>query len=360
MERIRLERLTKIYDRHPVVVDFNLSVATGDFCVILGPSGSGKSTVMNMIGGFTPPTSGEIYVDGKPTTSLAPHQRDLGMMFQGYALFPHLTVYENVAFPLRARGTADRQVRDHVERTLGLVELTGFEQRLPGELSGGQQQRTALARALVFGPRLLLMDEPLAALDRRLRERMQAEIRAIQRKLAITVIYITHDQQEAMTLADVLVVMNKGRAEQVGPPLDVYHRPRTRFVGEFLGDTNILDAAVESADGTVVVCRTAQGDTVVIEAGEPAAIGQPVTLAIRPEHVRFATNEAVECNQLVGEITEVVDWGVSRRYHVAIPGAERAVLVTEPGHPNVPARSLGDKAILAFDIGDVVLVAAST
>jgi putative spermidine/putrescine transport system ATP-binding protein len=213
---------------------------------------------------------------------------------------------------------------------------------------------------LVFGPRLLLMDEPLAALDRRLRERMQAEIRAIQRKLAITVIYITHDQQEAMTLADVLVVMNKGRAEQVGPPLDVYHRPRTRFVGEFLGDTNILDAAVESADGTVVVCRTAQGDTVVIEAGEPAAIGQPVTLAIRPEHVRFATNEAVECNQLVGEITEVVDWGVSRRYHVAIPGAERAVLVTEPGHPNVPARSLGDKAILAFDIGDVVLVAAST
>jgi ABC-type Fe3+/spermidine/putrescine transport system ATPase subunit len=248
LERIRLDSLTKVYDRRPVVTDLNLSVEAGEFCVILGPSGSGKSTVMNMIGGFTPPTSGEIYVDGVATSGLAPYERELGMMFQGYALFPHLTVYENVAFPLRARGARTRELQSSVARVLEIVELSGFEQRLPSELSGGQQQRTALARALVFGPRLLLMDEPLAALDRRLRERMQSEIRAIQRKLVITVLYITHDQQEAMMLADKLVVLNQGRAEQVGPPLEVYHRPRTRFVCEFLGDSNILDLTVASAE----------------------------------------------------------------------------------------------------------------
>lgn len=203
---------------------------------------------MNMIGGFTPPTSGEVYLDGVPITGLAPYKRDLGMMFQGYALFPHLTVFENVAFPLRARGTNNRELRNRVECILETVELSVLAHRLPHELSGGQQQRTALARALVFGPKLLLMDEPLAALDRRLRERMQSEIRMIQRRLAITVLYITHDQQEAMILADKVVIINQGQVEQVGEPIDVYRQPRTRFVSEFLGESNILDVTVESIE----------------------------------------------------------------------------------------------------------------
>src|SRR4029078_1076431 len=249
-------------------MDCSLAVNAGEFCVILGPSGSGKSTLINMIAGFTAPTSGGIYVDGQPTSGLPPHQRDLGMMFQGYALFPHLSVYENVAFPLRARGVADEALRPRVAEALAMGELAGFERRLPDELSGGQQQRTALARALVFGPRLLLMDEPPAALDRRVRERMQSEIRAIQRKLAITVLYITHDQQEAMTLADVLVVMNRGRGEQVGAPLGGYHRPRTRVVSEVLGDTNLLPVTVESVSGEHVTCRTRSGDPIVVETSE--------------------------------------------------------------------------------------------
>ena len=358
MERIRLDCLTKAYDQQRVVSDFSLSVNAGEFCVILGPSGSGKSTLINMIAGFTAPSSGEIYVDGKPTTGLAPHQRDLGMMFQGYALFPHLSVYENVAFPLRARGVPDKALREHVERALAMVELAGFEQRRPDELSGGQQQRTALARALVFGPRLLLMDEPLAALDRRLRERMQTEIRSIQQQLAITVLYITHDQQEAMTLADVLVVMNRGRAEQVGAPLDVYHRPKTRFVSEFLGDINLLEATIESTSGAQVTCRTSRGDLVVVATEDSVAVGQQVTLAIRPEQMRFTTGEFTGINHLAGRVGDVVDWGVSRRYHIDIADASRVLLVVESGGTRMQTHRRGDEVVVSFDVRDTTIVAS--
>ncbi len=356
MERIRLDKLTKIYGRHPVVADLSLSVQAGEICVILGPSGSGKSTVMNMIGGFTPPTSGEIYVDGNATTGLAPHSRDLGMMFQGYALFPHLTVYENIAFPLRARGVDREEVRSCVARVLEMVELHDLGQRLPNELSGGQQQRTALARALVFGPKLLLMDEPLAALDRRLRERMQAEIKAIQRQLAITVLYITHDQQEAMMLADILVVMNQGRAEQVGPPLEVYHRPRTRFVCEFLGDSNILDATVESIGASVALCRTRNGCTISVEAEQRLAIGENIAVAVRPENLRFATKASTERNRLSGRVSDVLDLGQSRRYCIETPGAVRALQVTEQGRPHASVCKPGDEVILTFASADAVVV----
>ena len=358
MERVRLERLTKFYDQNPVVSDFSLSVNAGELCVILGPSGSGKSTLINMIAGFTAPSSGEIYVDGKPTTGLAPHQRDLGMMFQGYALFPHLSVYENVAFPLRARGVSDKALRDCVEQALATVELAGFEQRRPDELSGGQQQRTALARALVFGPRLLLMDEPLAALDRRLRERMQTEIRSIQQRLAITVLYITHDQQEAMTLADVLVVMNRGQAEQVGAPLDVYHRPKTRFVSEFLGDINLLEATIESINGAEVTCRTASGETIVAATTDSVAAGQRITLAIRPEQMRLTTDKVSATNRLVGRIVDVVDWGSSRRYRVEFSNDAPVLLAMESGGMRIQARQRGDEVVVSFDARDVTIVAA--
>ena len=358
MERIRLERLTKVYDQQPVVSDFSLSVSAGEFCVILGPSGSGKSTLINMIAGFTSPSSGEIYVDGKPTSGLAPHQRDLGMMFQGYALFPHLSVYENVAFPLRARGVSEKALRDRVDEALAMVELTGFEQRRPDEISGGQQQRTALARALVFGPRLLLMDEPLAALDRRLRERMQTEIRSIQQKLAITVLYITHDQQEAMTLADLLVVMNRGRVEQVGAPLEVYHRPKTRFVSEFLGDINLLEATVESMTGTQIGCRTASGDLIVVVTADSVAVGQQVMLAIRPEQMRLTTAEVVATNRLVGRIVDIVDWGPSRRYHIKVANAASVLLAVESGTMPMRARQRGDEVFMSFDARDATIVAS--
>ena len=357
VERIRLDRLTKLYNGHAAVADFSLSVNAGEFCVILGPSGSGKSTLINMIAGFTAPTSGEIYVDGQPTSGLPPHQRDLGMMFQGYALFPHLSVYENVAFPLRARGVADRELRPRVEQSLAMVELNGLEYRLPAELSGGQQQRTALARALVFGPRLLLMDEPLGALDRRLRERMQVEIRAIQRKLAITVLYITHDQQEAMTLADLLVVMNRGNAVQVGPPLQVYHRPRTQFVCEFLGDSNLISATVERVGLGGISCRIPSGDHITVATAEGCEPGQDVIIAMRPEQLRFGSTAGSEANRLVGRIDDVVDWGAMRRYSIAIPNGERALMLFESGGRQSPARCAGDEAVVVFGAEDAMIVA---
>ena len=359
MERIRLENLTKIYDRHPVVADFSLSVSAGDFCVILGPSGSGKSSVMNMIGGFTAPTSGEIYIDGEPATGLPPHARDLGMMFQGYALFPHLTVFENVAFPLRARGVRSGELRARVERTLEVVELSDLQGRRPNELSGGQQQRTALARALVFGPRVLLMDEPLAALDRRLRERMQLEIKAIQRQLAITVLYITHDQQEAMMLADMLVVMNQGRAEQVGAPLSVYHRPRTRFVCDFLGDSNIFDATVESIAPGAIVCRAHSGERIIVTAEQPMAIEQLITIAVRPEHIRISAADRPESNLIPGVIAEILDLGLSRRYRVATPISPRPLLVTEPGSAVATSRKVHDVVHVAFAIEAATVISGS-
>jgi putative spermidine/putrescine transport system ATP-binding protein len=357
LDRMRIEKLTKVYNRHSVVNAFNLSVAAGEFCVILGPSGSGKSTIMNMIGGFTPPTSGEVYLDGVPITGLAPYKRDLGMMFQGYALFPHLTVFENVAFPLRARGTNNRELRNRVERILETVELSVLAHRLPHELSGGQQQRTALARALVFGPKLLLMDEPLAALDRRLRERMQSEIRMIQRRLAITVLYITHDQQEAMILADKVVIINQGQVEQVGEPIDVYRQPRTRFVSEFLGESNILDATVESIEQNEILCRTSAGLSIAATTDAPMTLGVRVAIAIRPERVHFSTDAITQTNRLAGHIADIVDIGFMRRYQVILSETENNFLVLEQGAQNTANRKSGDRVVLTFGKEDAVLVA---
>ena len=356
MERIRLDRITKIYDLERVVTNFSLSVDAGEFCVVLGPSGSGKSTILNVIGGFTAPTSGEIYVDGIPITGLRPHQRNLGMMLQGYALFPHLTVFENVAFPLRARGFGRREVRDKVERMLAVVELDKLSARLPNELSGGQQQRTALARALVFEPRLLLMDEPLAALDRHLRERMQSEIRAVQRKLAITVIYITHDQREAMVLADKLVVMKHGQIEQIGEPLDVYWRPQTRFVCEFLGDSNLLDASVEAVEHDTAHCRTAAGTLLSVRVVDPPVIGDSVVVAIRPERMRFAADRGLESNRLRGRVLEIVDVGVSRRYLIKVSESEEPLLISEQGKPSRSEIEIEEEIGLTFEREDAVLV----
>ena len=239
---IKLDQVTKTFDGRVMAVDaVTLDIAAGEFFSLLGPSGCGKTTSLRMIAGFEHPDSGRVHVGGRDITDLPVHRRDMGMVFQSYALFPHRTVAENVAFGLRMREVAKPEIERRVAAALAQVALTGFESRKPGQLSGGQQQRVALARALVVEPPVLLCDEPLGALDRKLRQQMQFELKELQKRLGVTLVFVTHDQEEALAMSDRIAVMNGGRVEQVGTPTEIYERPRTRFVADFIGEINILD-----------------------------------------------------------------------------------------------------------------------
>jgi len=241
---IRLQNVTKIFDGKVVAVeDVTLDIKAGEFFSLLGPSGCGKTTSLRMIAGFEMPDSGRVHVGGQDITDVPVHRRDMGMVFQSYALFPHRTVAQNVAFGLRMREIAKAEIDRRVAAALAQVALTGLEERRPGQLSGGQQQRVALARALVIEPRVLLCDEPLGALDRKLRQQMQFELKELQRRLGVTLVFVTHDQEEALAMSDRIAVMNHGRVEQIGAPTEIYERPRTRFVADFIGEINLLEEA---------------------------------------------------------------------------------------------------------------------
>ncbi len=282
---LRLANVVKSYDGVTNAVDdISLDIARGEFITLLGPSGSGKTTTLTMVAGFEAPNRGSIALDGRDLVALKPWQRNIGMVFQSYALFPHMTIEKNIAFPLRMRGIAGDELRRRVGDVLALVGLSAFSQRHPRELSGGQQQRVALARGLVFRPDVLLLDEPLGALDKNLREQMQVEIKRIHRDVGITMIYVTHDQTEAMTMSDRIAVFNAGRIEQVAAPLEVYHRPATRFVGEFIGDSNFLSGIVASQDPYHAEIK---GLGLVALSGEQRfATGAAIEILLRPERVR--------------------------------------------------------------------------
>jgi len=288
---LAVERVTKVFSDPtgaPVkaVDSVSLAVGAGEFVSLLGPSGCGKTTLLRMIAGFETPTSGEVFLAGRRVTDLPPNARDTAMVFQSYALFPHLDVFENVAFGLRVRGVGEREIRERVSEALRLVGLAGLERRSPDQLSGGQQQRVALARAVVTRPRVLLLDEPLSNLDAKLREQMRVELRRIQRELGITAIYVTHDQVEAMTLADRIVVLDRGRVQQVAPPAELYARPATSFVAEFVGKVNLLEGlVVETRDGQ---CRVAlPGFEAVVPSHRSPAAGAHVGIVVRPETVHI-------------------------------------------------------------------------
>ena len=259
---VEFEGVSKSYDgRSRVVRDLDLVVHEGEFLTLLGPSGSGKTTCLMMLAGFQIPTSGTIRIGGRAVDDLPPRKRDIGVVFQNYALFPHMTVGENLSFPLEVRGMDPQQLQERVRSALELVRLEGLEGRRPDELSGGQQQRVAIARALVFEPALVLMDEPLGALDRRLREEMQYEVRRIQRRLGVTVVYVTHDQQEAMAMSDRVAVFQRGRIEQVAPPEALYEEPEREFVARFIGENNLLRGKVVGVEGDF--CRVETGGQIV-------------------------------------------------------------------------------------------------
>ena len=319
---VRLERLTKRFGSVVAVHEACLAIPAGSFVTLLGPSGSGKTTTLNLIAGFLLPDGGEIFVDDQAISRVPPHRRNIGMVFQNYALFPHMTVFENVAFPLRMRtALAGSALSGRVEETLDLVQLTGLGGRYPRQLSGGQQQRVAMARALVSYPRLLLMDEPLGALDKKLRERLQLEIKAIHRRVGTTIVYVTHDQSEALTLSDLVVVMDRGRILQVGPPRTLYEAPETDVVADFLGGANLLAGQVAAEAGEDLIVALPGGETIRAQGcGRPVASRASVQLLVRPEDVDISRSHVddPETVALKGEVVEAVYHGDATRIVVAV------------------------------------------
>jgi len=330
MALIEFEHVRKVYadTAVPAVDDLNLHIETGEFLTLLGPSGSGKTTTLMLLAGFERPTSGHIRLDGAPIEALPPHKRNMGVVFQSYSLFPHMTVAQNVAFPLSVRKVAADEARTRVAAALAKVRLQDYAQRRPQQLSGGQQQRVALARALVFEPRLVLMDEPLSALDKKLREQMQLEIRRLHRELGVTMVFVTHDQSEAMTLSDRVAVFNSGRVEQLATPKQLYDAPANPFVAGFLGDNNMIDAAVESGgSGAAVQLRAADGSALCARAGP--SLGQragAATLCVRPEALRIAADaRAMQAeNRLRATLVDAIHQGDHWRLVVQLHGASAA------------------------------------
>jgi len=344
---LELRSVRKTYSGVTAVDGISVALSSGEFLSFLGPSGSGKTTTLAMIAGLVEPTGGDILLKGQPLNPLPPYQRNIGFVFQNYALFPHMTAAKNVAFPLEMRRIPRAEIEQRVARVLSLVGLATYGSRLPSQLSGGQQQRVALARAMVFEPPLLLMDEPLGALDKKLREQMQLEIKQLHRKLAMSIIYVTHDQEEALMMSDRIAVFNNGRIEQIGTPPDLYEHPQTRFVADFIGETNLFPGTVaEVAEG---YCKV-NGGGLELRARNGGSIksGQKVFVAVRPERAMLCdpgkTAEPCE-NRVIGEVSEAVYLGRSRKYVVRAGGAEVTVV-----------QQIGSRLDTAFSIGDAVAV----
>jgi spermidine/putrescine transport system ATP-binding protein len=329
----------------------DLAIRTGEFFSMLGPSGCGKTTTMRMIAGFEEPTRGTVRLDGRDVTAAPPNKRDVNMVFQSYALFPHMSVFENVAFGLRRKSVPKDQITRQVGEMLEIVDLTGREQRRPRELSGGQQQRVALARALVNHPKALLLDEPLGALDLKLRQAMQVELKRIQREVGITFVYVTHDQNEALTMSDRIAVMNDGVIEQLGPPRDIYEHPATRFVAGFIGTSNLLAGSLARVTGGQGVIEVSPDERIIVRAGRSElTAGQEVELTVRPEKIELAAGPgpAGGC-ALRGTITEVVYLGTSTSFSVhTTTGADVVVFQQNSASADTPV-GRGDEVWLTWD-----------
>ncbi len=317
--KLSIRGATKQYGSVTALADATLELREGEFLTLLGPSGSGKTTLLMMVAGLVPPTSGEIWIDGKLATYTPPNKRDIGIVFQNYALFPHLTVQENIAFPLQMRRVPSVEIAREVKRVLDIVRLPQVAGRLPRELSGGQQQRIALARCMVYRPSIILMDEPLGALDRQLRDQMQLEIKDLHARLGITVLYVTHDQEEAMAMSDRICLMNNARIEQIGTPQELYFQPRSVFVAQFLGESNLLDATVTESGATIGLAGL--GGLEIRALGAAAnRPGDAVKVLIRPERLRLLAAAESADNVAAGILKETIFAGGVTRYFVALSG----------------------------------------
>lgn len=350
--KLTTTNLTKRFESNTAVSDLDFEVKKGEFFSILGPSGCGKTTTLRLIAGFETPTSGAITMDGENLVTHSPHDRDIGMVFQNFALFPNKTVGENVAFGLKMQGMTKSERRTQASEYLDLVDMGGFEDRDPSNLSGGQQQRVALARALVIEPSVLLLDEPLSSLDLKLRKNMRFELKKIQNELETTFIYVTHDQEEAMSMSDRIMLLNEGKRAQVGSPRELYDNPSNTFAANFIGDTNLFGGAVVHSEGNVLDVELEVLDTILTDV--PNAIdateGDFVTVSLRPEDIRLSENGTD--SEVIGEITASTFIGKSNRYQIDVNGRELIIEAgNEIGHFNP-----GDAVSLSFDVEELALL----
>jgi putative spermidine/putrescine transport system ATP-binding protein len=331
---VRFAGIQKTYDgEHMVVKNLDLDIRKGEFVTLLGPSGSGKTTSLMMLAGFEVPTSGQIYLADRPINNMPPHKRDIGMVFQNYALFPHLTIEENVAFPLSVRGIKKSEIKERVTAALRMIKMETLAQRRPGQLSGGQQQRVALARALVFNPQLVLMDEPLGALDKRLREQMQLEIKQIHERLGVTIVYVTHDQSEALTMSDRIAVFNDGVVQQIDRPDTLYEHPVNSFVANFVGENNVLSGNVETIDDGYCKVMLPCGSAIIAQAVNVAGSGAATSLSVRPERIAISTDGIVSqsANHLPATVQSIIYLGDHAVAVLQVGGNEEFMVKLQPG-----------------------------
>jgi spermidine/putrescine transport system ATP-binding protein len=351
---IELAGVAKEFHAHGEVVaavkGIDLAIASGEFFSMLGPSGCGKTTTMRMVAGFEEPTRGSVYLKGNEVTGIPPNKRDVNMVFQSYALFPHMSVFDNVAFGLRRKAVTRAEITQRVGEMLEIVDLAGREKRRPRALSGGQQQRVALARALVNKPSALLLDEPLGALDLKLRQAMQVELKRIQREVGITFVYVTHDQGEALTMSDRIAVMNDGVIEHLGTPRDIYEHPRTKFVAGFIGTSNLLAGLVSRVDNGAAVIEVGPSERIVLPAGGARA-GQTVELTVRPEKIEILTTAPASNggSLLAGTVTEVVYLGTSTNYNVTTSTGADVVVFTQNASSADDIAVRGDRVWLSWE-----------
>ncbi len=358
---VELRDATKLFGDVKAVDNVSFEARSGEFFSLLGPSGCGKTTTLRLIAGFETPTRGQVFISSEDVTGKRPYQRNVNTVFQSYALFPHLTVAKNIAFGLERKKTPRIQIRERVDEMLDLVRLKGLGARYPRHLSGGQQQRVALARALVLRPEVLLLDEPLGALDLKLRKAMQLELKSLQERVGITFIYVTHDQEEALTMSDHIAVMEKGRLIQTGSPADIYNHPRTRFVAEFIGNTNLFDGRIAEAGDETLRVETGGGLRAILPGSADQVVGRTVSFSIRPENILMTGDDAETgpVNHFAGEITNKIFLGSSVTYEVALSGGE-TVSVDVKGEPfsgGSDAFSPGQAVRISWDPGDCVMLA---
>ncbi len=356
---VDIKGVNKIYGTNHVVKDLNLLVEEGEFLTLLGSSGCGKTTTLRMIAGFEEPTTGSITVEGEPIEDKEPYERNVNTVFQSYALFPHMTIYDNVAYGLRMKKVPKKEIKERVLKMLEMVQLSGFEKRYPSQLSGGQKQRVAIARALINRPKVLLLDEPLGALDLKLRKQMQLELKRLQKKLNITFIYVTHDQEEALTMSDRIAIMHDGVMDQIGSPTEIYERPATKFVATFIGETNVFDGTIRSIEGGKAVIGIENGEVISsgsVEEGDGKntgfAVNEFVTVSVRPEKMHFSP-KPVEGFTVPAVVRDYIYVGSVLKCIAVLPNGNEIKMEKLAGEELPP---IGEKVFICWEPEDAVLI----
>ena len=354
---VELRNVTKRFGAYEALKEASFEIRAGEFMTFLGPSGCGKTTCLRLISGFDTPTSGQIFLDGKDLTFEPPYRRDVNQVFQNYALFPHLTIYENIAFGLRMKKIPPTQIRERVDRVLKMTSLEDFTPRKPAQLSGGQRQRVALARAIVCEPKVLLLDEPLSALDAKLRTQMRIELKQLQKKLGITFIFVTHDQEEALTMSDRVAVLNAGRVEQIGTVNEIYYKPATRFVASFIGESNIVEAEILRSEGEFLHCRLEGGLELDVRTPNPPAHSQ-ILLSLRPEKIRLTRENPGGRNSFPGTIEMEIFKGAVDDLTISVQGGlQLGAVLTNDGQAESDLHE-GERVFARIQPEDIHIVAA--